>query len=162
MRWRRKSQSEARLSVEGSLFAYSIHGEVLWSFEASSLLLLAEYTTESGPLVDDHYLLFFVAGGGSCQASFHSEGVELALRRLSDALGAPIEPRLCNSTGFTSGVLWPDDFRGQGLFAPSSETDPGKRGVISTMFGLESILCDVREEIRKWLQETDSPRRPAL
>jgi hypothetical protein len=156
MLWSKKKQSETRLKGEGTRLSYSINGEIIWSVEASSLLLLGEYTTESGPLVDDHQLLFFITGGKCHQASFYSEGREGAFRFLSDQMGAPVAPGLSISTGFQSRVFWPAGVQGRELFSPSSETDPGKRGVVAAMFGLESILGDVEDGIREWLNAQDA------
>jgi hypothetical protein len=89
--------------------------EVVWRFRIADLRLVAEYTTDEGPLIEDYNFVFAVGH----PVVFYDVGLSSALGvidPLSAALGEKIEPRLANSTDWKSHILWPPSLLGRELF----------------------------------------------
>ena len=95
-------------------------GTVYWTVSVDDLILVAEYTTNEGPFVDDYYLIFCSIGAERAvfaTCTFYAEGRDATLRSLSDRLGSPLELVLCGSTAWASRVLWPSSMVGEPYFS---------------------------------------------
>jgi hypothetical protein len=84
-----------------------------------NIILIAEYTTDEGPLADDYYLIFCTieaehAVFATC--TFYADDRDAALKSVSDRLGSPLALGLCGSTVWASRVLWPSMMEGQPYF----------------------------------------------
>jgi hypothetical protein len=95
---------------ESNLECIDVTGELRWSVPIGSIVLVAEYTTNEGPYVDDYILVFVTAEDGKLYfstCSFYSEGMDEALSTLQQRLGSPIQLILQGSTEWRSHVAWP-------------------------------------------------------
>jgi hypothetical protein len=95
---------------ESDLECLGTSAELLWTLTIDSIILIAEYTTNEGPHVDDYFLVFVTVGGGKLHfliCSFYSGGVDDALSTLQERLSSPIQLRLQGSTEWRSRVAWP-------------------------------------------------------
>ncbi|HLJ88971.1 MAG TPA: hypothetical protein VKZ53_19280 [Candidatus Angelobacter sp.] len=101
------------LQVGNSVLEYrDTAGALRWSLPAKSVVLIAEYTTNEGPYVDDYFLVFTTVEDGtlySSTCSFYADGVFDTLKTLQEHLGAPIQLGLAASTEWRSRVVWPAD-----------------------------------------------------
>lgn len=91
-----------------------------WSFHMDSIVLVAEYTTNEGPYVDDYFLVFATVEDGKLYfstCSFYSAGREEALSGLQKHLGSPIDLELQGSTEWRSRVAWPAKMVGKEYFS---------------------------------------------
>ena len=108
------------LRVRGeSLELVKSKGSLLWSLPIMSVLLIAEYTTNEGPNLDDYFLVFATAEVRQLYfstCSFYSTGREDALNLLEQFLGSPIQLGLANSTEWRSRIVWPADMAGSEYF----------------------------------------------
>lgn len=117
-----------------------------WRLPAESIRLVGEFTNQSGPFLDDYFLLFFKHGeDGWHEASFYAEGREETMDALARRLPGMAALELSSSADFNSRVLWPKEWRGQPLF----DFCPLKRGLrghdrlldqLSLGTGLDMIL----------------------
>jgi len=94
-------------------------GALCWSVQARDIVLLAEYTTDEGPFVDDYFLVFVTQPGGGEQyvtASFYAEGSDEVVGRLAECWGAEVGLSLAHSTDWNSRVIWPPELAEQEYF----------------------------------------------
>jgi len=62
--------------------------------EVAAIVLIAEFTTNEGPYVDDYFLTFVTVENGKAlyaTCSFYAEGRDSALSEISHQVGCPIE-----------------------------------------------------------------------
>lgn len=87
-----------------------------WTVKLADVRLIGEYTTESGPFVDDYFLVFLTAEqSGWYEAPLYATGLDRFLIELGVALGAPIRLALCGSTDWKTRALWPPAVEGEPL-----------------------------------------------
>lgn len=94
-------------------------GKLLWTLTIDSIILIAEYTTNEGPHVDDYFLVFVTAEENKLffsTCSFYVDGRDEALSVLQERLGSPIQLGLQGSTEWRSQVAWPARIAGSEYF----------------------------------------------
>ena len=110
----------SQLQVKDSDLEYSgENGRVFWSLPISSTALIAEYTTNEGPLCDDYFLVFVTIEKDMFYfhtASFYPAGRDQALAALTKLLGSTFELKLTGSTEWDSRVIWPQEIAGNQYF----------------------------------------------
>jgi hypothetical protein len=93
--------------------------ETIWSIDINDIILVAEYTTDEGPYLDDYFIVFVDDEGGRAyvrSCSIYSEGLDNALELLETNLGMQVKPQLVRSTHWDSRVLWPPNLNGNDYF----------------------------------------------
>src|SRR3954452_276863 len=119
---------KSSVRVNGTTLIYMPNSGVLgWTLPIEAIVLIAEYTTNEGPYVDDYFLTFITVEDGQLfysSCSFYAEGRDAALLEISDRLGSPVELGLAGSTEWTSRVIWPPSLKGMAYF--TFETIPPK------------------------------------
>ncbi|KAA6464550.1 hypothetical protein DYQ86_00840 [Acidobacteria bacterium AB60] len=81
-----------------------------WSIRVSDIVLVAEYTTDSGPAVDDYFLVFVTRESGELfysSVTMSAAGINTVLEDLEKQLGGALEMRLTASRRWASRVVWP-------------------------------------------------------
>jgi hypothetical protein len=95
---------------EPNLECLDTTGRPRWTLPIKSIVLIAEYTTNEGPQVDDYFLVFVTAEENKLffsTCSFYVDGRDEALSVLQERLGSPIQLGLQGSTEWRSRVAWP-------------------------------------------------------
>jgi hypothetical protein len=81
-----------------------------WSIRTSDIVLVAEYTTDAGPAVDDYFLVFVTRESGELfysSVTMSATGINAVLEDLESQLVGPLELRLFSSRRWASRVVWP-------------------------------------------------------
>jgi hypothetical protein len=81
-----------------------------WSIRTGEIVLVAEYTTDDGPAVDDYFLVFVTKEGEELfysSVTMRATGVNPVLEELEKELGGSLELKLFSSQGWASRVIWP-------------------------------------------------------
>ncbi len=94
-------------------------GTTLWSLQIEDIVLMAEYTTDEGPWLDDYYLVLVTVEENQLYfstCSFYADGRDEVLSSLRERLGSPIELVLPGYTDWNSRVLWPHEMAGREYF----------------------------------------------
>jgi hypothetical protein len=76
----------------------------------SDIVLVAEYTTDDGPAVDDYFLVFVTREGGELfysSVTMSAAGINPVIEELEKELGGSMELRLSSSRRWASRVVWP-------------------------------------------------------
>lgn len=86
------------------------------TIDSNSILVVGEYTTTDGPMLDDYFLVIITKDRRLLELSMSDPGANESLTSLSRALGVSIERGLANRTDFSSRVLFPVAFLDRPLF----------------------------------------------
>lgn len=104
-----------RLAVQDQFVNCFINDQLTWRTPISSILLIAEYTTNEGPLLDDYFVDFWNLEGGSfllARTSFYAAGRDDAFARITKELKANLTFGLTGSTEWASRIMWPPELEG--------------------------------------------------
>ncbi|MBZ5491232.1 MAG: hypothetical protein LAO76_09905 [Acidobacteriia bacterium] len=110
---------KSQLQVKDSDLEYSGEdGRVFWSLPIPSIALIAEYTTNEGPLFDDYFLVFITIEDMFYfhTASFYAASRDETLAALKKLLGSTFELKLIGSTEWDSHAMWPQEIAGNKYF----------------------------------------------
>jgi hypothetical protein len=109
-----------KLDAEHSVLEYRNSAGVLsWRLPLQGIVLVAEYTTNEGPLADDYFLVFVAVDGDQLKlatASFYADGRDEIIGELARRWKTGIELTLFNSTKWASRVVWPAALAGKEYF----------------------------------------------
>jgi hypothetical protein len=87
-----------------------VKDEVVWDVSIDALILIAEYTTNEGPMRDDYFLVFWCFERGQLfemKCSFYAVNAIETMEALLKQLNASTTLGLESSTEWNSRVLWP-------------------------------------------------------
>jgi hypothetical protein len=108
------------LEITDSTMYYKKDGiDIGWSVEIKDIILIAEYTSNEGPYVDDYFLVFVTIEDGKAyfaRCSFYTDGTDAVLETLKEKFGITDTFGLLQSTEWTSRVMWPDHLAGKNYF----------------------------------------------
>ena len=81
-----------------------------WSIRMNDIVLVAEYTTDDGPAVDDYFLVFVTREAGELfysSVTMSAAGINAVIEALEKVLGGSMELKLSSSRRWASRVVWP-------------------------------------------------------
>jgi hypothetical protein len=90
-----------------------------WTLAMKDIVLMAEYTTNEGPFVDDYFLVFVTVENEKlyfASASFYSDGRDEVIQQLARNWATNIELGLVRKTDWNSRVVWPSEMVGREYF----------------------------------------------
>lgn len=109
-----KEAAEERVYLDGAILHHE-RGTHRCEVNLSSICLIGETTTESGPFGPDHFVCFADAEGGR-EYPTGAEGMDVVLATLEKKLGMRPFGALSHITTFASVVLWPPELAGNPIF----------------------------------------------
>lgn len=98
-----------------------------WSIRTSEIVLVAEYTTEDGPAVDDYFLVFVTRERGELfysTVTMRATGINPVLEELEKQLGGSLELKLFSSRRRSSRVIWPPHLVNVEYLEPEETPEP--------------------------------------
>jgi hypothetical protein len=108
----------SHLEILDDTLVYADTRQPSWRLPISSLCVVGEYTNQSGPVLDDWFLVFVATGSADFYlAPVYATGTEVVRQALGARLGGSFGTSLANSADFKSIVLWPPALAGSELMA---------------------------------------------
>jgi hypothetical protein len=104
-----------RLAVQDQFLECFINDKLNWRTPIASILLIAEYTINEGPHVDDYFVDLWSPENGSllkAHISFYAAGRDDAFARIAAELKTDLTFGLTGSTEWASRVMWPPPLAG--------------------------------------------------
>jgi hypothetical protein len=111
--------SKARLTVQNQFLECFLNEQLTWRTPLASILLIAEYTTNEGPYVDDYFVEFWSLEDGAllkASTSFYAAGRDDAFASIAAKLKTDFTFGLTGSTEWASRVMWPLELAGHPYF----------------------------------------------
>jgi hypothetical protein len=151
-------RAEYALSIEGDEVRCLTDGKILWVLRLSELRVIAEWTTDGGPFLDD-YFCGFAAGWPACWYECPIEAFIGVVERFQVAVGAPLELGLANRTDFVSRVIWPSHLKGHQLFDYREGRPDSALGRLKAIV-LPRIHSSVTLEVQRYLEAGRPANQP--
>jgi hypothetical protein len=140
------------LRLAGPDLVYVVSGQEAWRVAVADVRLVAEYTNEDGPDLDDYFYVF--AAGRPClfyEAPMYA-GAEV-VEEIGKMLGVVLHAGLCNSTTFKSRVMWPPALANHPYFEYTVvRRGPGLWSRIKDRV-LPLIQSDLTDEVEAYLRD---------
>ncbi len=130
-------------------------GTLRWTLPIEALVLIAEYTTAEGPMVDDYFLIFVTVETGKfffATCSFYANSRDEVLATLQKQLQSSFALDLSASTDWKSRVVWPSEIAGKEYFTVT-EVIPQKlsQKVKKALLGPDGEYA-ISRTVREYLQ----------
>src|SRR5690349_10795028 len=108
------ASESGRIWLEDGVIHYESRDYGSWMLPVKDLKAVGEYTTESGPFIDDWFLVFVDSpSAGWYEASIYAEGREAFRSELATLLGVDsFDVALAASSNFASRIIWPKSAHG--------------------------------------------------
>ena len=113
---RNKAPASGVICLDGTVITYVSRLFGSFSLSIADIAVVGEFTADTGPFVDDWFIVFVRRGGDWFEASVYSDGFDALRNGLSLAIGADVHCCLADSTNFASRVVWPEAISGHPLF----------------------------------------------
>jgi len=113
------TESKTRLTVQNQFLECFLNEQLTWRTPLASILLIAEYTTNEGPYVDDYFVEFWSLEDGAllkASTSFYAAGGDDAFASIAAKLKTDFTFGLTGSTEWASRVMWPLELAGHPYF----------------------------------------------
>jgi hypothetical protein len=141
-----RNVSMGKIWIEDDSIVYSLNRRKIWQLPLAEIIIIGEYTNQSGPTGNDYFIVFVPKGNPRWyEVPFNAEGGEYVLKQLDSLYCAEIRPSLHNWTDFQSQILWPEHLKGEILFEFIKEGLLGKLGLTNK----QSLSRSVMEYIAK-------------
>jgi hypothetical protein len=151
----KEQQRTDQIVLERAALRYESEGKTVWQFKVSEILLIAEWTDDSGPYLDD-YFYFFVAGTPPRFFEAPVSANASLIEALTELMGSSFHSVLASTTSFRSNVMWPPALAGRDLFVYSSQRRSA--GVWNSVKDrlLPLVHSELTPEIREYLERQAS------
>ncbi|WP_299884351.1 hypothetical protein [uncultured Lacinutrix sp.] len=103
----------------------------------SSIKIVAEYTTENGPVLDDWFMVFYHGKNEYSEISMYAENIKEMISILSSKLDTELDSNLVSCTHFESHILWPIKLKGEKLWVIKNAKSKTFFEKFKNLFGLK-------------------------
>ena len=151
-----------RLSVsDAKLHCHHTAPEEGWSISLSDIVLIAEYTTDEGPHLDDYFLVFVTREQGEfyySNVTMYAAGINESLTVLERILGCSLDLTLHSSTRWSSRVVWPLKLAGAAYFRYDQVVPEGFWDRVRSRVQGKRIESHVADSICEYLAALSQPQ----
>ena len=146
---------------ESNLESSDPAGTQRWVLPIGSIVLIAEYTTNEGPHIDDYFLVFVTTEDNKLYfstCSFYSDGRDEALSGLQERLASPVQLGLQGSTEWRSRVVWPLIMAGSQYFTFTEVPAETLAQKLKKQLLGPTQECAISRAVREYLDEQSRSR----
>ena len=150
------TESKERLAVQNQFLECFLNAQLTWRTPLVSILLIAEYTTNEGPYVDDYFVEFWSLEDGSLLktcTSFYAAGRDDAFAAIAAMLKTNLSFGLTGSTEWASRVIWPLELAGHPYFEFQNIEPANWREKLSSKFFGPDQEYFLTQEVRTFLEK---------
>lgn len=123
------------ISIEAGRLRFDSESYGKWEAILDSLSLVGEYTTQDGPMIEDHFFVFVSKRGEEFECPVTAQGVSEMLQALSRIFDAQLDPKLTLTTDFASRIMAPRSLEDQPLYTFQNE----ERSLLKRLFTIGRV-----------------------
>lgn len=149
-------EASIRLAIRDEYLECYRDEQLAWRSPITAILLIAEYTTNEGPYVDDYFVdLWSVEEGKAIRArtTFYATGRDAVFLSLATHLKADLIFGLTGSTEWASRIMWPPVLAGRPYLTFRELKPTTWRERLSHRFFGSTLECFLTEEVQAFLKQ---------
>lgn len=104
--------TQSKVQLENGLIRFDSEDQTGWELSINEIRAVIEYTTEEGPFVPDHFLVFVDRSATEYHLPLEAAGCLELAEQVGRTLGADIDLKLSASSTFASRVVFPGAIAG--------------------------------------------------
>ncbi len=150
------TELKTRLAVQNQFLACFLNEQLTWRTPLASILVIAEYTTNEGPYVDDYFVEFWSLEDGAllkASSSFYAAGIDDAFAGIAAKLKTDFTFGLTGSTEWASRVMWPLELVGHPYFEFRNIESVNWRETLSSKFFGPDQKYFLTKEVQAFLEK---------
>lgn len=150
----RDRKAKERLAIRDGELHYSLRGEA--SLRLDDVVVIGEYTNESGPFADDWWLVFLTNYDTQVECSMYAEGVNDGVAQLQRRFVGMLHSGFAHSTTFNSRVLWPPALQHEPLltFSRNGGQPTFVDRLLELVTGGAPLHVQTSDAVKRFLHET--------
>lgn len=122
-----------------------------YGVDVANIAIIAELTTEEGPMLDDHFLVMVLKDGSVVEIPFEKARTGIVFQELKVKLDLNITSILANRTTFESYIIYPEELKGLNLFFFKEVRESLWKKI--KRFGLVEVSKEFTPEVQAYLQD---------
>lgn len=111
--------------------------------------VLAEYTTDSGPFLDDHFIVLVSSNKDFFEFSTKNKNIQDLIKQVEEKKNGEIKLKLCNVTNFDSQIMYPEFLSGKSFY----DFKKSKLSIFDYIksFGIGNVDSKLSQEVLNYL-----------
>ena len=121
-----------------------------WELSLDDVALMGEYTTQDGPMLEDHFFVVVSKAGEEFEIPVTASGADEMLQAICRALDSETVPKLTLNTDFSSRIMAPRSLQDQPLYIFETE----KKSLLHRIFSSGRMKRCLSESAKAALRST--------
>lgn len=128
---------------------YRFRDEEVFKINFKEIKLIAEYTTDQGPTLDDWFLVLYDEKENVYQVSMYAENIMEVLEEMREKLNSSLVTDLYSSADWKSNILWPEEVKGEPLWNMVDSKPSNLFERIGLLFGGRKFTLELTEKAQE-------------
>lgn len=147
------TSEQSRVRLEDGLIRFDAPNQSGWEFSVGKIRAIIEYTTEEGPFVSDHFLVFVDGSANEYHLPLDAEGCSELVEQMEKMLESDVNLKLSSSTNFASRVAFPRSI----AEAEGYKLEKTRRSLVQRLFHLgQEVTMILSDQVRETVSGSSS------
>ncbi|EDP70763.1 hypothetical protein FBALC1_08388 [Flavobacteriales bacterium ALC-1] len=147
-----KNQS-GKTFIDNEIVVWEFDGNKVVNIPIDSIKLIAEYTTASGPFIDDWFLVIYNAKAEYFEISMYADNIQEMMKKLGEKKEFELVATLFSSTEWESNILYPTEFDGQDLWNIVKCKPKSPFEKLKSLIGINKTELELTEVTEKLIKD---------
>lgn len=134
--------------IESGTLCFTSNDYGHWKVSLDDVALLGEYTTQGGPMLEDHFFVLVSKRGEEFEIPVAASGADELRQAICRTLNSETEPKLTFNTDFSSRIMAPLSLQDQPLYIFETE----KKSLLHRLFSSSRMKRCLSESAKSALQ----------
>jgi hypothetical protein len=119
------------ITIDNEHIQFRSKGYGNWDLDVNTVLLIGEYTTQDGPMMEDYFVVMVTENRNEFEIPVNVKGFHDFLKEVARRMHVDISRKLMFSTDFASRVIAPISLEGHPLYIFEKEKKPFWKGLFT-------------------------------
>lgn len=142
-----------KISISDHIIIFESDEFSRWTLSIDTLKVIGEYTTQEGPFVEDHFLVFVDIENKLYEIPVAADGLTEVLNKISLLIKYELKISLYFSTEFKSRVIYPEILKDEDLFTfvRTKTSKFNLNNILNLLLGMPTVDRILNKNVRNLL-----------